>query len=45
MQTKETINRSGVVGIATCYGLDGRGSDHSRGRGFLHPYILALSFT
>jgi hypothetical protein len=35
-------SRDSIVGIETCYGLDGPGIESRRGRGFMHPSRPAL---
>jgi hypothetical protein len=39
------LGRDGVVGIATCYGLDGPGIESRWGRDFQHPSRPALGPT
>ena len=39
------MDRDSVVGIATCYRLDGLGIEFRWGRDFPHPSILALGLT
>jgi hypothetical protein len=41
----ELVDRDSTVGIATCYGLDGSGTESRWGGDFLYPSIPALGPT